>query len=93
MAQPRNSLKEAVLSLLVKALSSSVGKKFVMGFTGLLLCGFLVAHLAGNLLLYVGPDAYNKYAHALHSEPALLFVVEIHPVRPVRDSHPAGLHG
>jgi succinate dehydrogenase / fumarate reductase cytochrome b subunit len=52
-------LKEAVLSLLVKALSSSVGKKFVMGFTGLLLCGFLVAHLAGNLLLYVGPDAYN----------------------------------
>jgi succinate dehydrogenase / fumarate reductase cytochrome b subunit len=69
-------LKGAVLSLLVKALSSSVGKKFVMGFTGLLLCGFLVAHLAGNLLLYVGPDAYNKYAHALHSQPALLFVAE-----------------
>jgi succinate dehydrogenase / fumarate reductase cytochrome b subunit len=70
-------VKEAVLSLLVKALSSSVGKKFVMGFTGLLLCGFLVAHLAGNLLLYVGQDAYNKYAHALHSEPALLFVAEV----------------
>jgi succinate dehydrogenase / fumarate reductase cytochrome b subunit len=70
-------VKEAVLSVLVKALSSSVGKKFVMGFTGLLLCGFLVAHLAGNLLLYVGPDAYNKYAHALHSEPALLLVAEV----------------
>jgi succinate dehydrogenase / fumarate reductase cytochrome b subunit len=70
-------LKEALLSLLVKALSSSVGKKFVMGFTGLLLCGFLVAHLAGNLLLYVGPEAYNKYAHTLHSQPALLFGVEI----------------
>ena len=65
------------MSLLVKALSSSVGKKFVMGFTGLLLCGFLVAHLAGNLLLYVGPDAYNKYAHTLHSQPAILFGVEI----------------
>jgi succinate dehydrogenase / fumarate reductase cytochrome b subunit len=65
------------LSPLVKALSSSVGKKFVMGFTGLLLCGFLVAHLAGNLLLYLGPDAYNKYAHTLHSEPALLRVAEI----------------
>jgi succinate dehydrogenase / fumarate reductase cytochrome b subunit len=65
-----------VLSLLVKTLSSSVGKKFVMGFTGLLLCGFLVTHLAGNLLLYVGPEAYNKYAHTLHSEPALLAVVE-----------------
>jgi succinate dehydrogenase / fumarate reductase cytochrome b subunit len=70
-------LKEAVLSLLVKALSSSVGKKFVMGFTGLLLCGFLVAHLAGNLLLYIGPDAYNKYAHTLHSEPAILFGIEL----------------
>jgi succinate dehydrogenase / fumarate reductase, cytochrome b subunit len=69
-------LKEAVLSLLVKALSSSVGKKFVMGFTGLLLCGFLVAHLAGNLLLYIGPEAYNKYAHTLHSQPALLDVAE-----------------
>jgi succinate dehydrogenase / fumarate reductase, cytochrome b subunit len=65
------------LSLLVKALSSSVGKKFVMGLTGLLLCGFLVAHLAGNLLLYVGADAYNKYAHTLHSEPALLLVAEV----------------
>lgn len=64
------------MSPLVKALSSSVGKKFVMGFTGLLLCGFLVAHLAGNLLLYIGPEAYNKYAHTLHSQPALLFVAE-----------------
>jgi succinate dehydrogenase / fumarate reductase cytochrome b subunit len=54
-----------------------VGKKFVMGITGLLLCGFLVAHLAGNLLLYVGPDAYNRYAHGLHSQAALLFVAEI----------------
>jgi succinate dehydrogenase / fumarate reductase, cytochrome b subunit len=65
------------LTSVVKALSSSVGKKFVMGFTGLLLCVFLVTHLAGNLLLYAGADAYNKYAHALHSQPALLAVVEV----------------
>lgn len=65
------------MSLVVKALASSVGKKFVMGITGLLLCGFLVTHLAGNLLLYVGPDAYNNYAHALHGQPALLLVAEI----------------
>jgi len=48
-------------------LSSSIGQKFVMGITGLLLCGFLVVHLAGNLLVYVGADAYNKYAKELHS--------------------------
>lgn len=47
-----------------------------MGITGLLLCGFLVVHLAGNLLLYVGADAYNEYAHALHSQAALLAVAE-----------------
>jgi succinate dehydrogenase / fumarate reductase cytochrome b subunit len=54
-----------------------VGKKFVMGLTGLLLCGFLATHLAGNLLLYVGADAYNKYAHTLHSQGALLLVAEV----------------
>lgn len=48
-------------------LSSSIGQKFVMGITGLLLCGFLVVHLAGNLLVYVGADAYNNYAKELHS--------------------------
>ncbi|QDT26000.1 hypothetical protein Pan153_25540 [Gimesia panareensis] len=48
-------------------LSSSIGQKFVMGITGLLLCSFLVVHLAGNLLVYVGADAYNDYAKELHS--------------------------
>lgn len=65
------------MSPVLKALSSSVGKKFVMGITGLLLCGFLVTHLAGNLLLYVGADAYNKYAHTLHSQGALLLIAEV----------------
>ena len=72
------------MNWLFKALSSSLGKKFVMGITGLLLCGFLVAHLAGNLLLYV-PDkeshgetvnAYNEYAHALHEQEGLLMIAE-----------------
>ena len=39
-----------------------------MGITGLLLCGFLVAHMGGNLLMFVGEDAYNAYAHALHEQ-------------------------
>lgn len=65
------------MSWLVKTLSSSIGKKFVMGVTGLLLCGFLVAHLAGNLLMYVGADAYNEYAHALHSQKILLPIAEV----------------
>ncbi|MEW4526083.1 succinate dehydrogenase cytochrome b subunit [Maioricimonas sp. JC845] len=65
------------MNWLTKALSSSVGKKFVMGGTGLFLCSFLVIHLAGNLLLYAGPEAYNAYAHKIHSSPALLVTAEI----------------
>ncbi len=61
---------------LLRALSTSVGRKFVMAITGLLLCGFLVAHLAGNLLLFVGAQQYNDYAHALHKNEALLWVAE-----------------
>ena len=43
-----------------RLLSSSIGQKFVMGVTGLLLCGFLVAHLAGNMLLFVGEKSFNE---------------------------------
>ena len=61
----------------IKALSSSIGQKFVMAITGLALCGFLVVHLGGNLLLYVGAEKYNHYAHTLHAQEILLLVAEI----------------
>ena len=65
------------MNRLIRVLSSSIGKKLLMGLTGLSLCGFLVVHLAGNLLLYVGPQAYNDYAHSLHENSGLLLVGEI----------------
>ena len=65
------------MSWLTAALRSSVGKKFVMGLTGLFLCLFLVIHLAGNLLLYAGAETYNEYAHKLHSMPAFLITSEV----------------
>lgn len=65
------------MNSLINALASSVGRKFVMGLTGLFLCLFLVIHLAGNLLLYVGADAYNHYAHALHEQKAFLIFSEV----------------
>jgi len=69
-------------------LSSSLGKKALMAVTGLLLVGFLVVHLAGNLLLYSGSDgaAFDGYARKLEENPVLpiaeialvaLFVVHI----------------
>ncbi|MDD0853297.1 succinate dehydrogenase cytochrome b subunit [Halobacteriovorax sp. GB3] len=62
-------------STLCTYLKTSVMKKQVMAVTGLLLCGFLVTHLIGNCLLYVGSDAFNAYAHALTSN-KLIYVAE-----------------
>ena len=56
-------------------LSSSILRKQMVALTGLLLCGFLVVHLAGNLLLFVGPEAFNLYAHRLTSTP-LIYAAE-----------------
>jgi succinate dehydrogenase / fumarate reductase cytochrome b subunit len=48
---------------------SSLGKKILMGFTGLLLSGFIIIHLIGNLtLLLPDKDPFNKYAHFLTQE-------------------------
>lgn len=46
---------------------SSLGKKFITGITGFGLFVFIVIHLGGNLLLLVGSDAFNAYAHYLHT--------------------------
>ena len=65
------------MSWVIKAFSSSIGKKLLLAISGLALCGFLVAHLAGNLLLYVGPEVYNRYADALHAQKILLPIAEV----------------
>jgi succinate dehydrogenase / fumarate reductase cytochrome b subunit len=46
---------------------SSVGKKVITGLTGFLLIGFVIVHLIGNLTLFIGPDAFNHYAHFLET--------------------------
>ncbi|MBI3549335.1 MAG: succinate dehydrogenase cytochrome b subunit [Elusimicrobia bacterium] len=56
---------------LFRTLNSSIGKKVQMALSGLLLCGFLVTHLAGNLFLYGGREMFNHYAKALEENPLL----------------------
>ncbi|MGD9488216.1 MAG: succinate dehydrogenase cytochrome b subunit [Calditrichaceae bacterium] len=57
---------------------SSVGKKIFMGLTGLLLSGFIVVHLLGNLaLLSPDKDPFNKYAHFLQSLGTSIYIAEI----------------
>ena len=52
-------------------LESSIGKKIMVAAAGLLLCGFLVMHLLGNLLMFVGGEAFDHYAEALAHNPFL----------------------
>lgn len=54
---------------------SSIGRKQIVAVTGLLLIGYLIIHLAGNLLLFAGPTLFNKYADTLGGlRPAITFV-------------------
>jgi succinate dehydrogenase / fumarate reductase cytochrome b subunit len=68
----------AVDSHLHKAIrfyQASIGKKAVMAVTGVVLFGYLVGHLAGNMQVYLGAEQMDKYAAFLHSMPLLLWGV------------------
>lgn len=56
---------------------SAIGKKVVMAVTGIIGIGFVIAHVAGNLLVYRGAAALNGYSHFLHSTGELLWVARI----------------
>src|SRR5437763_2768244 len=54
---------------------STIGKKAIMAVTGLILFGFLIAHMLGNLQIFLGPAVMNHYAETLHGNPPLLWTV------------------
>jgi succinate dehydrogenase / fumarate reductase cytochrome b subunit len=57
--------------------ASSIGKKVIMAVTGLGLFGFVVAHMLGNLQVYLGPEAINAYGEKLREYPPLLWGMRI----------------
>ncbi len=56
-------------------ITSNIGRKQIIGLTGLGLSFFVLMHMAGNLLILVGPQVYNEYSHALISNP-LIYLAE-----------------
>ena len=48
-----------------------------MAITGLVLVGFVIGHLIGNLQIFLGPEALNRYGHFLQSTPELIWPVRI----------------
>src|SRR5579872_5202159 len=52
----------------VRFYEAAIGKKVVMAITGLILFGYVVGHLIGNLQIYASdPDQINRYAAFLHN--------------------------
>jgi len=57
-------------------LKSSVGKKQIVAITGLLLILFLIFHLSGNLLFFLGAGPYNAFSQGLENMGWLLECAE-----------------
>ena len=64
------------MSSRIRVFSTSVGTKLLIGITGLALFIYLITHIAGNALIFLGPATFNQYAHTLTSNP-LIPVIEI----------------
>ncbi|MBI5299170.1 MAG: succinate dehydrogenase cytochrome b subunit [Deltaproteobacteria bacterium] len=60
---------------MIRYLTSSIGRKQLTGMAGLGLALFVLTHMAGNFLIFVGPEAYNTYSHNLISS-HLIYIIE-----------------
>ena len=58
--------------LVVRFYRSAIGKKWVMAVTGIILLGFILAHMIGNLKLYLSKEEINLYGEALRNMPGAL---------------------
>jgi succinate dehydrogenase / fumarate reductase cytochrome b subunit len=79
------------MSTRIRAFGTSVGTKIIIGLTGLALVFYLLTHIAGNALIFLGPAVFNDYAHTLTSNPliplaeiGLAAVFLIHIVKTIR---------
>ena len=65
------------MSLFRNLFMSSIGRKFLMAVTGLVLVGFVTGHLVGNLQIFLSPDHINGYAHFLQGLGPALWIVRL----------------
>jgi succinate dehydrogenase / fumarate reductase cytochrome b subunit len=56
---------------------TSIGKKALVAVTGLVLFGFVIVHMLGNLQVFAGPEALNGYSRALRKVPEFLWAARL----------------
>jgi len=65
------------MHILTHIFKSSLGKKYIMAVSGFVMFLFVLGHLAGNLQIFLGPEAINRYGHFLQSNPELIWPARI----------------
>jgi succinate dehydrogenase / fumarate reductase cytochrome b subunit len=68
--------KPGPLASILSIFGTSLGRKIIMGLTGLALVGFVVMHLIGNVTIFMGREALLNYAHKLESLGPFLPIIE-----------------
>jgi len=65
------------MNLFGRFFCSTIGRKVVMAVTGIILIGFVIGHLVGNLQVFEEADRINGYAQFLHTLGPVLWVMRI----------------
>ena len=65
------------MNLVGSLFGSSIGRKILMAVTGLVLIGFIIGHLVGNLQVFQNPEHINGYAYFLRELGPLLWIARI----------------
>lgn len=65
------------MRVITNIFGSSLGKKYIMAISGFVLFLFVIAHLAGNLQFFIGPESINRYGDFLQTNVELLWPARI----------------
>lgn len=65
------------MNIVANLFKSSLGKKYIMAISGAALFLFVVGHLLGNLQIFLGPEAINRYGRFLQTNKEILWLVRI----------------
>ncbi len=76
-SSPAAGRRRVYRSRLQRMLNSSIGLKITMALTGVILSGFVLVHMLGNLQVYQGAEAIDAYGKLLRKEPALLWTFRL----------------
>jgi succinate dehydrogenase / fumarate reductase cytochrome b subunit len=71
------TVSETRLHQVLHFYEAPIGKKVVMAVTGVILFGFVLGHMAGNLQVFLGREVFDHYAELLRQNMALLWAVRL----------------